>query len=129
VGPKHLLVLLLGAANRDPEQFADPDRLDLMRRPNRHVSFGMGPHGCVGGWMARFALAIAIEAVLQRQTGLRLATRKLRWHLAAMRRTVRALPVFVDTPLRDSQRSRSRPSHAVFPLRTRVAEMSLASAQ
>jgi len=61
VGPKQLLVLLLGAANRDPQQFADPDRLDLTRRPNRHVSFGVGPHGCVGGWMARFGLAMLLE--------------------------------------------------------------------
>jgi cytochrome P450 len=99
VGPKQLLVLLLGAANRDPEQFADPDRLNLTRRPNRHVSFGVGPHGCVGGWMARFGLTIAIAAILHRQTDLRLVPKKLQWNLPAMRRTVCALPVWVDRPL------------------------------
>jgi cytochrome P450 len=96
IGPRQLLVLMLGAANRDPEQFPDPDRLDLTRRPNRHVSFGVGPHGCVGGWMARFGLAIAIGAIINRQTDLRLAPGKLPWNFPAMRRTVWELPVLVD---------------------------------
>jgi cytochrome P450 len=100
VGPKHLLVLLLGAANRDPEHFAEPDRLDVTRRPNRHLAFGVGAHGCVGGWMARFGLGIAIGALLNRRTGLRLATGQLQWHPASLRRTVRALPVLVDPPPR-----------------------------
>src|SRR5262249_5129418 len=81
IGPKQVLVLLLGAANRDPEQFADPDRLDLTRDPNRHLAFGVGPHGCVGRWLARFALTIAIGAILDRKTELRLARRKLQWNL------------------------------------------------
>jgi pimeloyl-[acyl-carrier protein] synthase len=91
-----LLILLLGAANRDPKQFADPDRLDLTRRPNRHLSFGVGPHGCVGAWMARFGLAIAIEAILHRRTSFRLGCERPEWNFPAIRRTVRALPVFVD---------------------------------
>lgn len=96
IGQDHLLVLLLGAANRDPDQFAEPDRLDLERRPNPHVSFGMGSHGCVGAWMSRFAIAIAIEAILARQTAFQLATRKLDWSPSPIRRTVRSLPVLVD---------------------------------
>lgn len=96
IGPKHLLVLLLGAANRDPDQFADPNRLDLTRRPNRHVSFGVGLHGCVGAAIARFGLAIALGAILHRQTRLRLAPGKQQWNLPLIRRTVWALKVFVD---------------------------------
>lgn len=103
IGPHQLLILLLGAANRDPEQFPDPDRLDLRRRPNRHVSFGLGAHGCIGAWLARFALTTALEAILERQTVLQLTARKLQWNLPAMRRTVRALPVSL---LRQRQRSR-----------------------
>jgi len=96
IGPKQLLVLLLGAANRDPEQFADPDRLDLMRRPNHHLSFGAGPHGCVGSWMARFGLAIALGPILDRQSELRLRSKKLQWDFPAIWRTVRTLPVMVN---------------------------------
>lgn len=95
LGPKQLLILLLGAGNHDPEQFAEPDRLDLTRRPNRHVSFGVGPHGCVGAWLARFGVTIALEAILDRRTPLQLTRRKLRWSLPAMRRTVCALPVSI----------------------------------
>jgi hypothetical protein len=108
IGPKQLLVLLLGAANRDPDQFADPDRLDLMRHPNQHVSFGVGPHGCVGGRVARFGLAIAIGAILRRKAELRLKPGKLQWNLPAIRRTVHALPVFVGKRFGSSQRSRLR---------------------
>jgi len=103
--PKQLLILLLGAANRDPEQFPDPDRFDLTRRPNHHLSFGMGAHGCVGRWMARFGLSIAIEAILQRQTRLRLAPEKLQWCPPAMRRTVSSLAVLVDRGFRNGQGS------------------------
>jgi cytochrome P450 len=129
VGPKQLLVLLLGAANRDPQQFADPDRLDLTRRPNRHVSFGVGPHGCVGGWMARFGLAIAIGAILHRQTGFRLTLRKLQWNLPLMRRTVRTLPMLVDRRLHDSQRSQPRMARTLSPRPTRVTQTSIPSLQ
>jgi pimeloyl-[acyl-carrier protein] synthase len=104
VRPKQLLVLLLGAANRDPKQFADPDRVDLTRRPNHHLSFGVGPHGCVGRWLARFGLVIAIGAILHRQSRLRLAPGKLQWYPPAMRRTVRALPTVVDRRLRRHRR-------------------------
>jgi cytochrome P450 len=129
VGPKQLLVLLLGAANRDPQQFADPDRLDLTRRPNRHVSFGVGPHGCVGGWMARFGLAIAIGAILDRQTGFRLTPRKLQWNPPLMRRTVRTLPVLVDQRLHNGQRSQPRMARTLSPRPTSVAQTSIPSLQ
>jgi cytochrome P450 len=129
IGPRQLLVLLLGAANRDPEQFADPDRLDLMRRPNRHLSFGVGPHGCVGGWMARFGLGIAIGAILHRRTNLRLTPRKLRWNFPAMQRTVRALPVSISRTLHNSQISRLRRARALSPPPTRVAQTPIPSLQ
>ena len=106
IGPGQLLILLLGAANRDPEQFANPNRLDLTRRPNRHLSFGVGPHGCVGAWMARFGLAIALEAILNRQSSFRLGSARLEWNFPAIRRTVRALPVFVNRLSYNGQRKR-----------------------
>jgi pimeloyl-[acyl-carrier protein] synthase len=122
IGPKQLLVLLLGAANRDPEQFAEPDRLDLTRRPNHHVSFGAGPHGCVGSWMARFGLAIALGTILDRQTELRLTSKKLRWDLPAIWRTVGVLPVLVDGRLRTSQPFSMRAARSLSPSPTGVAQ-------
>jgi cytochrome P450 len=99
---------LLGAANRDPEQFAEPDQLDLMRHPNRHLSFGVGPHGCVGAGIARFGLTVALGAILDRKTEFRLTRRKLQWNLPLMRRTVSMLPVCV---VRHNQhRRRSAPA-------------------
>jgi cytochrome P450 len=61
-----LVTLCIGAANRDPAQFADPERLDLARRPNRHLAFGAGPHVCAGLALARLEGRIAIGKFLAR---------------------------------------------------------------
>jgi hypothetical protein len=60
------VTLAIGAANRDPERFAQPDRLDLARTPNRHLAFGSGPHQCVGMNVARLEGRIAIGRFLAR---------------------------------------------------------------
>jgi cytochrome P450 len=65
--------LLLGAANRDPEVFAEPDRLDLTRSPNSHVAFGGGLHFCVGAPLARLEMRMALPILLKRLPGLRIA--------------------------------------------------------
>jgi pimeloyl-[acyl-carrier protein] synthase len=64
------VLAVLGAANRDPVQFPDPDRLDLARTPNRHVAFGGGIHFCLGAPLARMEARIAISALLARLPGL-----------------------------------------------------------
>lgn len=57
--------LVLAAANRDPERFPEPDRLDLDRTERRHLGFGAGPHGCLGAAVARTETAAALRALLR----------------------------------------------------------------
>lgn len=66
-----LITLCIGAANRDPAQFPDPERLDIARSPNRHLAFGAGIHACAGMTLARMEGRIAISRLLQRFPNLR----------------------------------------------------------
>jgi hypothetical protein len=67
------LTLAIGAANRDPAQFPDPDRLDVARKPNPHVAFGHGAHACAGMNVARLEGRIAIGRLLARHPRIDLA--------------------------------------------------------
>jgi cytochrome P450 PksS len=67
-----LVFLGMSAANRDPAIFKDPDRFDITRESNRHVSFGFGPHMCLGTTLARREIEIALSTLFQRMPGLRL---------------------------------------------------------
>jgi pimeloyl-[acyl-carrier protein] synthase len=67
-------VAIIGAANRDPEQFPDPDRLDVARTPNRHLAFGGGPHFCLGAALARLEGQILFDRLLRRVPDLELVT-------------------------------------------------------
>jgi cytochrome P450 len=60
------VTLCIGAANRDPSMFADPDRLDLGRDPNRHLAFGLGVHQCAGLTLARLEARVAIQRFVVR---------------------------------------------------------------
>ena len=60
------LTLCIGAANRDPAVFAEPDRMDLRREPNRHLAFGAGGHACAGMSVARLEATLALNAFLAR---------------------------------------------------------------
>ncbi|MCP2087949.1 UNVERIFIED_ORG: cytochrome P450 [Paraburkholderia sediminicola] len=66
------VTLCIGAANRDPEQFAEPDRFDIRRDPNRHLAFGFGIHQCAGLSLARLEARIAIGRFVQRFPAYRL---------------------------------------------------------
>jgi hypothetical protein len=71
------LHLCIGAANRDPAQFEDPDRLDITRKPNRHLAFAGGPHVCVGLTLARMEGRIAIGRFLDRFPDFRIADERV----------------------------------------------------
>jgi cytochrome P450 len=79
------LTIGIGAANRDPEEFANPDRLDLGRQPNRHLAFGSGPHVCIGLNVARLEGRIAIARFLARFPNYRLAGTPVRGGRARFR--------------------------------------------
>jgi len=68
----------LGAANRDPEEFADPERFDVGRTPNRHLAFGRGAHFCLGATLARIVGEVAFSAVLGKYAHLELVTERPR---------------------------------------------------
>ena len=85
----------LAAANRDPTKFDDPDRFDLARRPNPHLSFGTGVHFCLGFQLARAETSIAFERIFARFPDIRLATdlADIQWRRRLGIRTLVSLPV------------------------------------
>lgn len=88
-----MVVALIGAANRDPARFPDPDRLDITRGATDHIAFGWGIHFCLGAALARVEAQIAINALLRRMPKLALATPALEWRETSVLRGLRALPV------------------------------------
>ncbi|HEY7517983.1 MAG TPA: cytochrome P450 [Methylomirabilota bacterium] len=94
LAPDTLITLCIGAANRDPAQFPDPDRVDVARTPNRHLAFITGIHACAGMWLARMEGRVAIGRLVARFPDLRLASPPVRGRRARFR-TLVSLPVAV----------------------------------
>lgn len=80
-----VIVPVLGSANRDPAAFVDPDRFDPKRDSRAHVSFGGGIHSCLGAWLARLELRLALRALARRFPELALADESLEWREGAAR--------------------------------------------
>ncbi|MEU4210281.1 cytochrome P450 [Streptomyces sp. NPDC026206] len=89
------VLVVLAAADRDPERFADPDTLDLARRDNQHLGYGHGIHYCLGAPLARLEGQTALATLLRRLPDLRLAAdpADLRWRGGLIMRGLRTLPV------------------------------------
>src|SRR5437899_6136236 len=88
-----MVMPFIGAADRDPAQFPDPDRLDLTRADNRHIAFGWGIHFCLGAPLARVEGQIAIDALVRRLPRLELMTDEPEYRQSLTLRGLKTLPV------------------------------------
>lgn len=90
---RQAVIAIMGAANRDPERFPDPDRLDIGRQDNRHLAFAWASHFCFGASLARIEGQTAFASVLRRMPNLRLDPGPLTWRENLGLRGLIALPV------------------------------------
>ena len=89
------VIVLVGAVNRDPAIFVDPDQLDIGRRDNRHIAFGYGPHFCLGAPLARAEAEIAFREILRRAPKLRGDYASVEWKTTQVMRGLVKLPVIL----------------------------------
>jgi cytochrome P450 len=87
------VMVVMGAANRDPERFPDPDRLDICRQDNRHLAFGWASHFCFGAPLGRLEGQLALSALLRRMPNLHLGAGALTWRENLGLRGLTALPL------------------------------------
>lgn len=92
-----ILVFLFGAANRDPEVFSEPDRFDITRKKNTHLTFGYGLHHCIGASTARMEADIAFSTLLQRTHNIRLLNNNPQWRDVFRFRGLKSLPIQFET--------------------------------
>jgi pimeloyl-[acyl-carrier protein] synthase len=93
---RQAVIAVFAAANRDPERFPDPDKLDLRRMDNRHVAFAWGSHYCFGAPLARMEGQIAFETLLRRLPNLRLEPQEMEWRENLGLRGLKSLFVSFD---------------------------------
>ena len=87
------VLLAIGAANRDPDVFDEPERLDVQRSKGSNISFGRGVHHCIGAPLARLEGRIALEVLLKRFSSMRLLTDRPAFRRAIVLRGLESLPV------------------------------------
>jgi pimeloyl-[acyl-carrier protein] synthase len=98
LGDKHIrkgqgVLLLIGSANRDPEVYSDPDRLDLARHETSHIAFGRGIHHCLGAPLARLEGRVAFEMLLERFEDIQLLTDRPQFKDHVVLRGLETLPI------------------------------------
>jgi pimeloyl-[acyl-carrier protein] synthase len=93
------ILAVVASANRDPARFADPDTFDVRRRPNPHLSFGSGPHFCLGQYLARLEGQEYLKALATRFPDARLeAPDRLEYHTTPVVRSLTAMPISLTPP-------------------------------
>ncbi len=97
IGPGQLVVGIIGAANRDPARFDDPDEPKIDRRDNGHLAFGRGIHNCLGGLLARIEAQSAIGTLLNRTRRWELQIDEIEWQQNMSFRGPESLPVSFET--------------------------------
>src|SRR5437588_3462743 len=90
---RQAVIVVMGAANRDPERFIDPDQLDICRQDNRHLAFAWGSHFCFGAPLARVEGQIVFETILRRIPNLKLEPGPVKWRENLGFRGLTTLPV------------------------------------
>jgi cytochrome P450 len=94
--PDETLIVIMGAANRDPERFDDPDTLDITRsNASDHLSFAFGPHYCLGASLAKLEAEVVFSTLIERVPGIRLKDVPITYGGSAMLRAITSLPVVV----------------------------------
>jgi pimeloyl-[acyl-carrier protein] synthase len=90
---RQAVITVFGAANRDPERFPEPDRLDIRRQDNRHLAFAWGPHFCFGAPLARLEGQIVFETLLSRMPRLKMESPSVVWRENLGFRGLQSLPI------------------------------------
>jgi cytochrome P450 len=94
IGEGQPVIAFIGAANRDPAVFPEPDRFDILRTGERHIAFGEGLHACIGLSLARLECEVALATLLRRWPRIRLAgSTPPRWRHHVVLRGLEQLPV------------------------------------
>jgi hypothetical protein len=92
---KWTMLCMLGAANRDPRKFKDPDKLNLKRLNNEHLAFSAGPHFCIGAQLARLEGQVALLNLVQRFPDMKIAAPRPQWASTFGFRGLQSLPVIL----------------------------------
>ncbi|MEH2084592.1 MAG: cytochrome P450 [Nostoc sp.] len=87
------VLVVLGAANRDPAQFPEPDRFDITRVNNNHLAFADGIHSCLGAALTRLEAEIAINTLLQELSDIQLLQEQVEWRKKVPFRSLKSLPI------------------------------------
>jgi cytochrome P450 len=90
-----LVNTIIGAANRDPERFSNPNDFNITRNEGRHLGFGIGIHFCIGAPLVRLEAEVVFETILRRFPNLCLATENLEWQEHPIFRGLKSLPIHV----------------------------------